>query len=188
MAAAMPSAAASRGGASEQLRCRVGSDVEELQLLHEVYGWVPGRDHVRPRQEVRAQKELLLINLESMWVSASDWVFHHVFGAATKRGPDGKRSASRPQPGSTVFKPNPYPYDVPSGTEHWVYWMASPMSEWPEERINAGLAREIDALGGGGFGARQRARTRCARLPLLAHAINTRVCVHAWQFGIPTQR
>ena len=63
----------------DKLRCRVNEDAEELQLLHEVYGWVPGKAHVRPTPEVRAQKELLLANLSSMWASAADWVFHHVF-------------------------------------------------------------------------------------------------------------
>ena len=133
----------------DRLRCRVNSDAEELQLLHEVYGWVPGKAHVRPTPEVRAQKELLLSNLGSMWASAADWVFHHVFETATKRGADGKRTASRPDPGRTVFKPNPFPYSVPDGTEHWVFWMASPESEWPEARISQRVGEAVDAQGGG---------------------------------------
>jgi len=137
----------------ERLRCRVNSDVEELQLLHEVYGWVPGRDDVRPSPAVRAQKELLLTNLDAMWASPADWVFHHVFNAPTSRNASGKRAATeRPPAGVTCFKPNPYPYEVPSGTEHWVFWMASPESEWrPDSRINDAIAQAVDALGGGEF-------------------------------------
>ena len=137
---------------SERLACHVSSDAEELQLLHEVYGWVPGRGNVRPTPAVRAQKELLLSNLGSMWVSSIDWVFHHVFGSPTTRE-KGKRRAERPQAGRTVFKPNPYPYDVPDETIHWVFWMASPAAEWPEARITAGIKEAIAALGGGDFGA-----------------------------------
>ena len=37
---------------------------------------------------------------------------------STKPGKDGKRLATRPEPGVTVFARNPYPYDVPRGTEH----------------------------------------------------------------------
>lgn len=133
----------------------MSSDVEELQLLHEVYGWVPGRDHVRPSPAVRAQKELLLNNLEAMWASPADWVFHHVFGAPTTRNASGRREAERPAAGITVFRANPYPYDVPPGTAHWVFWMASPQDEWPEDRISAGVAGAIDKLGGGQFGACQ---------------------------------
>ena len=129
----------------------MNSDAEELQLLHEVYGWVPGRDRIRPTQTVRAQKELLLSNLDAMWASPMDWVFHHVFGSPTARGPDGKRKSERPQAGRTVFKANPYPYDVPDGTEHYVFWMASPEAQWPDERIDAGIAQAVDELGGGEY-------------------------------------
>ena len=145
-----------------RLRCRVSSEVEELQLLHEVYGWVPGSTHVRPTPEVRAQKELLLQNLSSMWASPADWVFHHVFGSLTKRGPDGKRTASRPEPGATRFARNPYPYAVPGGTEHWVFWMASPEAEWAEDRITAELGAAVDALGGGEFVWYPNPKMRCA--------------------------
>ena len=153
-----------RSSSSERLACHVSSDAEELQLLHEVYGWVPGRDNVRPTPAVRAQKELLLSNLGSMWVSSIDWVFHHVFGSPTTRE-KGKRRAERPQVGRTVFKPNPYPYDVPDEAVHWVFWMASPAAEWPEARITAGIKEAIAALGGGDFGAQAAARTRA--LPAL---------------------
>ena len=67
------------------------------------------------------------------------------------RGSDGKRSAARPPEGSTLFARNPFPYDVPAGTEHWVFWMASPESEWPEARITAGIAAAVDEKGGGQF-------------------------------------
>ena len=52
---------------------------------------------------------------------------------------------------SDRLAPNPFPYDVPRGTEHWVFWMAAPESEWPEVRIAAALAEAVDARGGGQF-------------------------------------
>ena len=51
----------------------------------------------------------------------------------------------------TVFAVNPFPYDVPAGTNHWVFWMASPEVEWPEERITAAIAAAVDERGGGQF-------------------------------------
>ena len=146
-----PHQASSGNRTTERLRCRISSDVEELALLHEVYGWVPGREHVRPTAAVRAQKELLLSNLGSMWASPADWVFHHVFGAQTCRGSDGKRTATRPAAGSIVFAHNPFPYCVPQGTEHWVFWMASPEAGWPEDRIMSAIAEAVDERGGGEF-------------------------------------
>ena len=117
-------------------------------MLHEVYGWVPGAEHVRPSPAVKAQKQLLISNMDAMWSSPADWVFHQMFGSTTTRGPDGKRRSALPNTGATVFAANPFPYQVPSGTEHWVLWMASPAEEWPEERINAEIARAVDERGG----------------------------------------
>lgn len=139
------------GGDPGALHGRVDSDLENLQLLHEVYGWPPGGAHVRPSPTVRAQKDILLRNLSSMWASSADWVFHHVFAMPTKRGADGKRTAKHPAPGETVFARNPFPYDVPRATEHWVFWMASNEAEWPDERIDAGLSAAIAARGGGQY-------------------------------------
>ena len=133
--------AAAGGSRSEQLRCRVDSDSTVLQLLHEVYKWVPGEANVRPTPEVRAQKELLLANLDGMWASPADWVYHHVFGMTTARGANGKRSCvSRPDAGTTVFARNPFLCGA-NGTEHFVFWMASNEAEWPEQRIRTALRR-----------------------------------------------
>ena len=41
----------------EKLRCRIDSNSETMQMLHEVYGWVPGAEQVRPTPAVRAQKD-----------------------------------------------------------------------------------------------------------------------------------
>lgn len=147
----VPAAAAAAASGAPALRCRVTASNDERQLLHEVYRWVPGAEHVRPTPAVRAQKELLLANLDSMWRSPADWVFHHVFGSPTTRGTDGKRSATRPEPGATVFAINPFPYVVPDNTHHWVLWMASAEPEWPDERITAELCAQIDERGGGEF-------------------------------------
>ena len=137
--------------AQERLACRISADVDQLEDLHAVYGWIPGSAQVRPTATVRAQKELLLANLGSMWASPADWVFHHVFKSPTTRGSGGRRSATRPAEGSTAFTPNPFPYQVPKGTVHYVFWMASPEAEWPEERITSAIASAVAARGGGSF-------------------------------------
>ena len=134
----------------DNLRCRVDSSVDVLQALHEIRSWVPGADQVRPTAAVRAQKELLLANIETMWTSPADWVFHQIFGCQTTRE-KGKRTAARPPPGTTVFAWNPFPYQVADGTMHWVLWMASPVGEWPDDKITSEIAKEVDERGGGEF-------------------------------------
>lgn len=144
-------AATDTSTSGELVRCRVSSSVEDLQVIHEIYGWPPGTIHVRPAPAVRAQKELLLSNMESMWNSHADWVFHHVFGTEATRGADGRRVSTRPEPGCKVFAPNPFPYELPEGTQHWVLWLASPESQWPDETVTAEIAKQVDERGGGQF-------------------------------------
>lgn len=56
------------------LRRQVSSDLDALQQLHEQTGWTPGREHIRPDPTSRAQKDLLLSNINAMWATPADWV------------------------------------------------------------------------------------------------------------------
>lgn len=56
------------------LRRQVTSDLETLQQLHEETGWTPGRENIRPNPASRAQKDLLLSNINAMWSDPADWV------------------------------------------------------------------------------------------------------------------
>jgi hypothetical protein len=133
------------------LRCAVSSTLEDLQWLHEATGWTPSAEQIRPNPTVRAQKELMLANLERMWVTLADVLCHQVFGMATTRGADGRRSAARPahtEPPRLV--PQPFPYDLTVGTEHMVLWCPAPEHYWSEAAITAAIARGVEARWGGG--------------------------------------
>ena len=79
------------------------------------------------------------------------------------RRADGRRATARPAAGAESFAPNPFPYDLAPGTEHWVFWMASAPGERseasitsaPGERseasITSAIAAAVDARGGGDF-------------------------------------
>lgn len=133
------------------LRCAVSSSLEDLQRLHEATGWTPSAEQIRPRPTVRAQKELMLTNLEQMWVTLADVVCYKVFGMATTRAADGRRAAMRPAPTEPMrLVLQPYPYDLPAGTEHMVLWCPAPELHWSETAITAAIARGVDARWGGG--------------------------------------
>ena len=132
-------------------RCAVSSAIEDLQRLHEATGWTPSAEQIRPNPSVRARKELMIVNLERMWVTLADMICHQVFGMATTRGADGRRSAARPartEPPRLV--PQPFPYDLPMGTEHMVLWCPAPEHYWSEAAITAAIARGVEARWGGG--------------------------------------
>jgi len=134
------------------LRCRIPSEVEFLLKLHDRVGWTPGAGgEVRPDPPTRAKKELLLQNLEQMWVSHSDYIFSQVFRSKTRRDSTGRRMAERPPHGMSVLASQPFPYMLPEGTTHLVFWVAASKDELDEEAISAGIGAEIDSRGGGEF-------------------------------------
>ena len=151
-AAGMGQIGSPAAGPPTMLRCKISSELDTLQALHEVYGWVPGEDNVRPSPVVRAQKDLMLSNMSRMWVSHADWVCQSVFGCKVTRRPDGRKVAERPAAGSLKLVPQPWPYDLPVGTQHMVLWCVGAPAAWREneDAITAALTRELDARAGGG--------------------------------------
>ena len=133
------------------MRSVVSSAVEDLQRLHEATGWTPSAEQIRPTPTVRAQKELMLTNLERMWVTLADVLCHQVFGTVTTRAADGRHSAARPAHTELPrLVPQPFPYDLPAGTEHMVLWCPAPEHHWSEAAITAAIALGVDARWGGG--------------------------------------
>ena len=120
-------------------------------MQNEATGWTPSAAQIRPTAAIRAQKELLLANLEKMWASPADVVCHQIFGTPSSRGPDGRRTAVRPAASEQPrLVPQPFPYDLPVGTEHMVLWCPAPEHYWSEAAITAAIARGVEARWGGG--------------------------------------
>ena len=43
------------------LRCRIDSDSAAMQALHELHGWVPGAESIRPHPDVLEEKQTYLL-------------------------------------------------------------------------------------------------------------------------------
>ena len=133
------------------LRIKVSSAIEDLQRLHEVTGWTPSAAQIRPTAAIRAQKELLLANLEKMWASPADVVCHQIFGTPSSRGPDGRRTAVRPAASEQPrLVPQPFPYDLSAGVHHMVLWCPAPRQHWSDDALTAAIAVAVEERWGGG--------------------------------------
>ena len=141
------------GCAPAPRRERMCTAPEAMEALHQVTGWTPAPQHVRPTEAVRAQKDFMLASIASSWQNTADWVSHDVFGTAARRALDGLRGADRPSAGSAVLMPQPFPYDVPVGTRHMVLWMVTEQGApaWTDEQITARITNAVDQSGGGDF-------------------------------------
>lgn len=59
---------------------RVSSDLDDLEALHGLYPWLPGRADIRPTPETLAAKRAKLGEVEARWVTFPDYIRVTVFG------------------------------------------------------------------------------------------------------------
>eukprot|EP00640_Fibrocapsa_japonica_P002645 CAMPEP_0113936654 /NCGR_PEP_ID=MMETSP1339-20121228/3506_1 /TAXON_ID=94617 /ORGANISM="Fibrocapsa japonica" /LENGTH=249 /DNA_ID=CAMNT_0000939185 /DNA_START=1 /DNA_END=750 /DNA_ORIENTATION=- /assembly_acc=CAM_ASM_000762 len=104
---------------------RIPSDIDILASLNEQYGWLPGREHIRPTPETLDRKILQMENVEKFYLSVDDYIWDVVFNEPTQMTHCGKlyrESGSCCEEEKKVFAPNEFPYKLPAGTEHWLMW------------------------------------------------------------------
>ncbi len=56
------------------LRCKVSSDIDELEALHQTTKWTPGMACIRPSEASKRDKKQLLENATRRYVSTKDYV------------------------------------------------------------------------------------------------------------------
>ena len=78
----------------------------------------------------QAAYEAALRDTRATWRAVEDAIRVRVFKWDRIRGTDGRWIAIRPIFGGwrrRHLEPNPYPYEVPAGVEHWILWSDKPM-------------------------------------------------------------
>lgn len=127
-----------------KLNCKVSSDAEELQKLHEKYPWVPGKENIRPAPENKERKHEYLETVCAQYASEGDYVLQTVFGIAPEKGPDGKYFVPRDKLRKmSVFDRNLFPYMLPQGTRHFIMWYTFGPDGLPEEQVTKDIAAAL---------------------------------------------
>jgi hypothetical protein len=108
---------------------RVDPDVESLEREHRRCTWIPGQKQIRPAPEARAKKDASTTQLLRTWRSLEDATHARIFSAALGPCAPAPLTSERRRffhdvqiPDIIFFEPNPWPYQVEPGTEHWVLW------------------------------------------------------------------
>ena len=95
------------------LRCKVSSDLNELNRLNAIYPWIPNSEQVRPPPELIEQKNIDMAEVHSRWMCSKDYIYHKVFDKQFFVRNDkyvvfDKELSHLPK----VFKKNEYPYQT----------------------------------------------------------------------------
>jgi hypothetical protein len=106
---------------------RIDSNLDALESLHQRYGWIPGRAHIRPRPEDLERKYFFLLQVEQNFASYADSVLISTFGlnpvdenSMPLTADDSALYAER-EP-RIAFIDVPFPYQVQSETHHSCIW------------------------------------------------------------------
>ena len=99
---------------------KISNSLEELDILHCSYKWVPNSNQIRPSRNLLLDKQQTIRFIEYQWASMGDYIRHKVFGLPYQLNDWGKKVV-RENPTWSVFQPSHWPYELDEG-EHYIMW------------------------------------------------------------------
>ena len=117
-----PSTPTSHSSSNWSLRCRISSDIDRLDELHQRYHWVPKGDQVRPKPRVLEKKKKRVEDISTYWESSADYILSSVFlKNVTVSGNEKFHVLDKNITNQVRFVPNEFPYDC--SANHYILWM-----------------------------------------------------------------
>jgi len=132
------------------LRNKIGSELEILDKLSEIYHWIPNSKSIRPSLQIIEKKKNLNKNIELNWKSKKDYIIHTIFGEEyyvdEETGYKFVHSKHFKSYYKWFFKPSIFPYNLECReTNHWILWNSEKdfNYDFPEEEINEIIKRHL---------------------------------------------
>ena len=117
------------------MNCKVSSNIDDLEKLNNKYGWIPGKNNIRPNNDVINNKNNKLENAYYFYNTRLDYILDVVFKFKMKLNSDGKLEYyCKNIPEKKIFRKNDFPYDLPIGTNHYIMWYTYNIDD--ENQIN----------------------------------------------------
>lgn len=98
------------------IRNKISSKIDDLDVLHQIYSWIPNNESIRPNSDVLARKRLKCQEILTVWESFKDYILHTVFKKQHMFVNDKYQAVNDRVYGKKVFTPNEFPYNLSSGT------------------------------------------------------------------------
>jgi len=97
------------------IRNKISSNIDDLDVLHQIYSWIPNNESIRPNPDVLARKRLKCQEILTAWESFKDYVLHTVFKKHHIFVNNKYQAVNDRVYGKKAFVPNEFPYNVSSG-------------------------------------------------------------------------
>ena len=117
-------------------QCKLSSDIQVLDILHQKWKWIPGKENVRPNADILDKKLKYMDTIQHFYASEKDYIYENIFcfdsvmdgGKLMVRDEAIKRKA--------IFVQNIYPYDLDDSTHHYIMWYSFYDESVTEQKIN----------------------------------------------------
>eukprot|EP01083_Nonionella_stella_P053943 142542_1 len=125
-------------------RCKVTSDRDVLELLHQKHPWIPGAENIRPTVKLKEDKKSYIENIQYFYVSGMDYIFETVFECKAKMNADGKLYVENKEHiHKEVFGANKFPYQVHQDAQHYIMWYSYSNDSITDQKITDDIDTNI---------------------------------------------
>ncbi len=129
------------------LRCKISSDLKELNKLHREYPWIPNDSMIRPNDNTLEVKQHFNRYIENMWMSPKDYILAKHFKYNTDME-DGHLYVPEVKQNEWCFSESMFPYNVKPETNHYVLWNSSAdyYQHFEESEINRLITENLKKI------------------------------------------
>lgn len=103
------------------LRCKISSNLKELNNLHDIYNWIPDETMIRPSDKIIEDKQYYIRYIDNMWMSSKDFILATHFNYDTDID-DGHIYVPTVKQSEWSFRESMFPYNLRSKSNHYVLW------------------------------------------------------------------
>ena len=123
------------------LRTRIDYSLSNLDILNQIYPWIPNSITIRPSPEDIERKKKLSLEIQNNWKSYQDYIYCKIFQQRHYIDDEYKKFARpehfNPKP-EWCFQPSMFRYNLIPESNHWVLWNSEHdfNYDYPDEIIN----------------------------------------------------
>jgi hypothetical protein len=130
------------------LRCKISSDIQDLNELHKWFNWIPDENMIRPSPKVLEDKRQFSNYVLGNWMSFRDFILDTHFKYQVDIEDGHMYICNEVKKSEWNFQKSLFPYDLPSEVNHYILWnsMYNYFNEFDESVINDMIKNTLESI------------------------------------------
>ena len=130
------------------LRCKISSDIQDLNELHMYYNWIPDENMIRPSPKVLEDKRHFSNYVLGNWMSFRDFILDTHFKYPVDIEDGHLYIRDEVKKSEWNFQKSLFPYDLPPEVNHYILWnsLYDYFNEFEESVINSIIKDTLESM------------------------------------------